>query len=202
MTTQKELTEQNGFLAAQLLQVQQDLERYYLENLQLLQNSSGEPLIDDPIRRYWLQYHPREFWVDLREEALHENWYEAERHGRWAGPKPITVFTLPPLRPGQYVAEFEIVGVIAPDMVEFLKCTVGDVAVEPRFEYLSPPSGFPLVLGLPFHVGTEAQPRSIEVQLAFPRAISPQETSGAEDIRRLTACFRTIRIVDARLTNG
>ena len=202
MATQKELIEQNSFLAAQLLQVQQDLERYYLENLQLLQNSGGEPLIDDPVHRYWLQYHPREFWVNFREEALQENWYEAERQGRWAGPKPITVFTIPPLRPGDYFAEFEIVWVIAPELLELLKCTVGETVVVPRIEYLSPPHGLPLVLGLPFHVMKEAQPRSLDIQLEFPRAMSPQEINGAEDIRRLTACFRSCRIVDARLTSG
>jgi hypothetical protein len=70
MATVKELAEQNGFLAAQLAQVQQDLERYYLENLHLRQSFSGQPLLDDPVRGYWLQFHPREFWLDLRRETL------------------------------------------------------------------------------------------------------------------------------------
>jgi hypothetical protein len=202
MKNKQELMEQNGFLVAQLEQVQQDLERYYLENLELLKSGSGVPLIDDASRRYWLKYHPREFWVDLREETLHDNWYEAERHGRWAGPKPASNFTIPPLRPGEYIAEFEIVGAITPDMLELIKCTVGGIAVEHRFVYLCPPGGLPVVLGLPFRVVVQAQPQSIEIQLEFPRAVSPSETGESDDIRRLTACFRTVRIIDARLISG
>ena len=136
MATVKELTEQNGYLVAQLEQVQQDLERYYIENLQLLQNSNGMPFMDETTGRFWLKFHPREFWIDLREETLHDNWYESERRGRWAGPKPVTTFTIPPLRAGEYTAQFEIVDVVAREILDSIVCKVGGVVVQPQFEYL------------------------------------------------------------------
>lgn len=199
MATIKELTEQNSFLVAQLSQVQRDLERYYLENLQLLQSNSGVPVVDDSLTRTWLQFHPQEFWIDLRRESLHENWYEAEVHGRWAGPNPVTQLSIPPLRAGDYVAEIELVAVIAPDVLEQLMCRVSGVTVIPSIDYVNPPKGFPVVLGLQFRSIEEAQPRSIQIDLEFPRSVMPSELGGSDDIRRLTACFRTVRIIDARL---
>jgi len=202
MATVEELIRQNGFLADQLAQVQQDLERYYLENLQLLEHANGAPLIDEFTLRYWLQYHPRELWIDLREEPLHDNWYEAERHGRWAGPKPLTTIRIPALRPADYIAEIEIVEVITPGMLQQWICTVGGIEVKPLMEYLYPPSGFPLVVSLPFKVRSVAQPRPIDIQFAFPQAVAPSELSGSDDMRRLTACFRAVRIIDSRLHRG
>lgn len=199
MATVKELAEQSGFLAAQLAQVQHDLEKYYLENLELRQRVSGQPLLDDPVRGYWLQFHPREFWLDLRRETVHDNWYEAEVHGRWAGPKPVTVLALPPLREGKYVMELELVGVIAPYLLDDVRCSLLGASVIPWITYLHPPKGLPAVLGARFSVTEDTQRRSLNMTIEFAEGAVPSEMSDSSDLRRLTVCVRTLRIIDAAL---
>lgn len=199
MATVKELAEQNGFLAAQLTQVQQDLERYYLENLNLRQTAIGRPLLDDPVRGYWLQFHPREFWLDLRRETLHDNWYEAEAHGRWAGPEPVTVLSLPPLREGEYVMELELVGVIAPYLLESVRCSLLGAPIAPWISYLHPPRGLPALLGARFAISGDTQRHSLDLTLEFGGGVAPSENGDSPDLRRLTVCVRTLRIMDAAL---
>jgi hypothetical protein len=131
-----------------------------------------------------------------------ENWYDPEDDGRWAGPGEHSSLRLPRLGKGRYRLELEVVDAMAADMVRQMRVSVAGAAIAVRRRskdslagplaplkraYLTHYKGrqlYPVRVSGIFDVTEEKQQSPLQVELSFPRLISPADR-GQPDYRKL-----------------
>jgi hypothetical protein len=184
-----EAQEENELLLAQLHQVQEELENYFLKYQE--QRKRVNTLGD-----FWQQQPPAEIWMDMRRTPDGHGWYEAEADGRWSGPDTESTLHLPPLEAGPYWVELHIADAMAPELVANLQLTAqletGQVLPIDLVHEFGPADGlYPMVstglLNLP------ATQSGWRLCLALPEVISPA-AQGGDDTRHLGLRLQGVRL--------
>ena len=193
----EELRKENDLILAQLHQVQEELEHYYLENIKLRAVAPVKvPHADSQaaLFEYWRTHQPAEFWLDFRDGVPGNNWYEAEAIGRWAGPGLESTIKLPPLVAGRYTAELEVMDAMAPELLESIEARFGDAGCTKRLSRVSGDAPYPALLELDFEVAHSNALAVCSLRLLSERLYSPSE-SGSDDTRHLGVFVRAMRVV-------
>jgi len=178
------LTQENDLLLLQLHQVQEELERYYLQ-CQKPSWSEVPTAFGGGVTLKQLT----QATVDLRCEINGDNWYDAERDGRWAGPGQISSLMLPALAAGQYQLALEVVDAIEPDVLNGMVLSLNGrpLAIKRRRR------GSLTLMTAKFSSETSTPGEQWKLELGFPRLLSPAER-GSDDYRTLAVRVRTLSI--------
>ncbi len=184
----QEQQQENELLLLQLHQVQEELERYFLENQRLKDTATPVPAVPVPVAA---RDNPlAEVLYDLRKEIDGDNWYYAEHDGRWAGPEECSLLRVPALAPGRYRLQLCVVDVMDPEILRGMKVAFNGTPIA-----LSIPAdkAYPKLIDAEFTVDeTDLAPRW-EFALQFPRLVSPAD-SGSEDQRKLAVRLASLRL--------
>jgi hypothetical protein len=177
-------------LLAQLHQVQEELERYFIKEQAREKDALMVSALPLGNTGAWNAMRPVEWLLNLREEITGENWYYAEHDGRWAGPEARSSLDLPALPHGRYQIRFDIVDTMQPEILAGLTAVLNGTRLDLEPIKAELPA---LVIALydADDAPTEGQWR---LELLFPGVVSPAER-GSEDERRLAIRLRTVRII-------
>lgn len=189
----QELQEENELLLLQLHQVQEELEHYFCEYQKLSEtaNTSSRSL---PQTAHASAGFPVETLFDLHNERiLGENWYDAERDGRWAGPGTESTLTLPAVGRGRFELTFDIVHALDSRIVKGMQILLNDTPLKLQHKFgILPFKRFPCRVRTQFDT-SGAQQTVWQLRLRFPNTVSPAE-KGGDDHRQLTIRLRAIRV--------
>lgn len=186
----QELTEEGDLLMAQLHQVQEELEHYFVQYQEQKKQLQS-------VTQFWRQHPPTELWVDMRRTDDGNGWYEAEADGRWSGPGTESIIELPPLAAGQYLLELHIADAMAPELVADMQLVaqLDDGQVLPVslvHEFGAAEGMYPMasagILELPASVQGGWQ-----LKLVLPHVVSPAE-QGGDDTRELGLRLQGVRL--------
>lgn len=67
--------------------------------------------------------------IDFKNDFDGDNWYDAEKDGRWAGPNTTSSIEIPQLMPGAYCLELEIVDSMAPEIFKNIEIIFNGTSV-------------------------------------------------------------------------
>ena len=156
----------------QLHQVQEELEYYFLQNQELLEEKTKRSNVFDFIQS-------DSFELDIHEFIKGDNWYHAEDNGCWAGPNLKSTIQLPQFPPGKYQIELTIADVMSPAILDHLTATLNHLPL--NLERLSPssnPTAFPCALIAQFEISDSIAVSVNELRFHFIETISPSSTGG------------------------
>jgi hypothetical protein len=187
-----ELQQENDLMLQQLHQVQEELEHYFLrhQELQQNQNTKATNVVDDP----WGKHLPQELVVDMRQDIAGSNWYPAESDGRWAGPATLSTLQMPPVQPGNYVLELDIVDAMSLAIVNGLVVEALSQTLPVEVTYPMYQGEYPLICKVQLKVPEPEAREAWLVNLRFAQTASPA-ASGSDDMRNLTAQLRTVKLI-------
>lgn len=180
----KEATQENELLLLQLHQVQEELEHYFLEAQRLTHAGGISARVaprDNPLA---------DVLYDLRKEIDGENWYYAERDGRWAGPGEQSLLRVPALAPGRYRLELCVVDAMDPGILNGMTVARNGVPMD-----LSIPThkDYPRLISAEFGVDEGDQSAKWEFSFRFSRLVSPADR-GSDDQRKLAIRVASLRL--------
>lgn len=193
----QELEQENELLLLQLHQVQEELERYFLE----YQKLNAAPVAPHQSKDYELIG----ITLDLRKASFAgDNWYYAEHDGRWSGPGLISTVELPVLGEGHYEIVLDIVDAMKPNILEEMKATLNGKPLEIHFPIVAPAwkrrfkkaRRYPKQLRLKFTTqDIRNSTTAWQLQLTFPQVISPSACGiNPEDLRKLGIRLRSVTL--------
>ena len=171
------LTRENEILVMQLHQLQEEVERYYIENRQLQSRVDLGP----PPRPPGHGLLPAEVLYDLRGEIDGENWYYAEHDGRWAGPEACSTLRVPAMAPGSYRLELCVVDAMEPEIVSGMTVTLNG---RPVAIGVNSGNRYAKLVKAQITVGENDREPVWEFAFRFPKLVSPAE-HGSDDERQL-----------------
>lgn len=186
----QELTEEGDLLIAQLHQVQEELEHYFVQYQEQKKQLQS-------VTQFWRQHPPTELWVDMRRTDNGNGWYEAEADGRWSGPGTESTIELPPLAAGQYLLELHIADAMAPELVADMQLVaqLNDGQILPVslvHEFGAAERMYPMasagIMELPANVQGGWQ-----LKLVLPHVVSPA-VLGGDDTRELGLRLQGVRL--------
>lgn len=186
----QELQEEGELLLTQLHQVQEELERYFLQYQDQKKQLHG-------ITQFWLRHPPADLWVDMRRTDDGQGWYEAEADGRWSGPSTESSIELPPLAAGTYLVELHIADAMSPELVAGtqLQAQLSDgqtLPVELVHEFGAATGLYPMVSAGVLQLPDGVQ-GSWQLKLVLPEVISPAK-QGGDDTRQLGLRLQGLRL--------
>ncbi len=190
--TNPELTQENELLLLQLHQVQEELEHYFLraQELEQGQQTKATGFVAD----FWRMHQPTELVINMQHDIAGSNWYPPESDGRWAGPATLSTVQMPPVQPGNYSLELDIVdamnlAIVNTLVVEALGQTQPVEVLYPLYQ-----GEYPLVCKVPLSISQSAAEQPWAIGLRFAQTVSPAD-SGSDDRRKLTARLRSVKLV-------
>lgn len=186
------LQEENEYLMEQLHQVQGELEHYFLR-YQAHENAAALPVAGF-VSDFWRIHQPQELQIDMRRNISGSNWYPPEPDGRWAGPATFSTLHMPPMQPGNYTLELDIVDAMNLDLVRNM--TVEAWGKTKPVEVLFPlyQGEYPLVCQVPLSIPNSQIEQPWEIGLRFTHVVCPAD-SGSDDRRNMTMRLRSIKLV-------
>ena len=212
----KQGEEENKLLSLQLQQVQEELENYFhkyqeLRNTPTAATSANKVRASSGIPKASSDEAANSTEVDLRQVIDGENWYYAERDGRWAGPDTISTLRLPAMTRGSYRVTLDIADAIAPDVLRGMQVSVNGTPLQISLKSLGKIDGrlgslkkiyvtqykrdqmFPVRASGQLEIDDEKAGKPLRMELKFPKVISPAER-GYADSRRLAIRLRSVHI--------
>lgn len=193
---QIEIKDENELLLAQLLQVQEELEHYFLKYQTTTDNHR---LLLAPLQfvsDFWCTHAPTELWLDTRRHLHGQGWYESEIDGRWTGPESLSTLYLPPLSKGCYSFELHIADAMHTDIVVQLKVFAvfsngRTESVDLVHEFGIGDSVFPMTCVGLVNLPEMGDPWQLHMQV--PHNICPAEKGGG-DTRHLGVRVQGVRL--------
>jgi hypothetical protein len=179
--TDPKLAQENELLLLQLHQVQEELERVFMQQ----QSAPAAQARTAALPVFGSQ--AVELLFDLRQDFDGENWYQAEHDGRWAGPNEASTFRMAALHGGEYELQLDVVDAMEPDILFGMEVLFNGapVTVEAGWE------GYPALVQGRFRA--DSGESVWEFRFKFPRLVSPSER-GSDDHRRLAVRMRSLRL--------
>jgi hypothetical protein len=138
-------------------------------------------------------HQPEELRIDMRQEVAGNNWYPAEADGRWAGPTAVSTIQMPPLQPGDYTLEMDIVDAMDAEIVSGMHIEALGQSLPVQVELPLTGHLYPLSCKAQICIAPETAAEPWPINLRFPRMVSPAE-SGSDDQRHLALRLRTLRV--------
>jgi hypothetical protein len=188
------LKQENELLLLQLHQVQEELERYFLQ-CQELQEARGIGFLSE----FWRTHQPEVVTVDLRRPISGEQWHEAEADGRWTGPATLATLDLPPLQPGKYLLELDVLEAMAPDILDAAHIEFEGRQHPVTVEYMGGEGVFPAICSTQLSIKGGDGRAPVRVGIGLPHTFSPT-ANGSPDDRELGVRVQQLRLI--RQPNG
>jgi hypothetical protein len=185
----EELKRDNELLLLQLRQVQEELDLYFRQSQDLRQAKS------DFVADFWRSHQPEVITLDMRRPIAGAQWHAAEEDGRWSGPAALSTVDLPPLQPGSYMLEMDVIDAIAPDILEAAQIEVEGRNHALEIEYLGDGQGaFPAVCTANLRVADNGNDLPVRLTIRLPRTASAS-LRDAEDHRQLGVRVQELRVI-------
>jgi hypothetical protein len=188
------LKQENELLLLQLHQVQEELERYFLQ-CQELQQARGDGFLSE----FWRTHQPEVVTVDLRRPISGEQWYAAEADGRWTGPATLATLDLPPLQPGKYLLELDVLEAMAPDILDAAHIEFEGRQHPVAVEYMGGEGVLPAICSTQLTINGGDGRAPLRMGIGLPRTFSPA-ADGSPDNRELGVRVQQLRLI--RQPNG
>jgi hypothetical protein len=188
------LKQENELLLLQLHQVQEELERYFLQ-CQELQQARGDGFLSE----FWRTHQPEVVTLDLRRPISGEQWYAAEADGRWTGPATMATLDLPPLQPGKYLLELDVLEAMAPDILNAAHIEFEGRQHPVTVEYMGGEGVFPAICSTQLSIKGGDARAPLRMGIGLPHTFSPA-ANGALDNRELGVRVQQLRLI--RQPNG
>ena len=187
-----ELTQENELLLQQLHQVQEELEHYFLraQSLEQGHQSKANGFVAD----FWRMHQPTELVINMQHNIVGSNWYPAESDGRWAGPATLSTVQMPPVQPGDYTLELDIVDAMNPGLVSTLMVQAHGQTQPVEVFYPLYQGEYPMICKVPLNISHSAADQPWAIGLRFAQTVCPAD-SGSDDRRNLTARLRSMKLV-------
>jgi hypothetical protein len=187
-----ELKQENDLLLLQLHQVQEELEHYFLrhQELEKSQNSKAVSFVTD----FWRMHQPQELVISMQQNIAGSNWYPAESDGRWAGPATLSTLQMPPVQPGNYTLDLDIVDAMNLDIVNSLVVEALGQTMPVEVFYPLYKGEYPLICKVQLRVSDSATQQAWLLNLRFTQAVCPAD-NGSDDMRNLSIRLRTLKLV-------
>ena len=187
-----ELKQENELLLLQLHQVQEELEHYFLrhQELEKSQNSKAVGFVTD----FWRMHQPQELVISMQQNIAGSNWYPAESDGRWAGPATLSTLQMPPVQPGNYTLELDIVDAMNLDIVNSLVVEALGQTMPVEVFYPLYKGEYPLICKVQLRVSDSATQQAWPLNLRFSQTVCPAD-NGFDDMRNLSVRLRTLKLV-------
>lgn len=175
-------------LENELLQVQKDLEAYFLKYQALLGKPESVATPLTLIKSNAPSSLASEVIFDLRVGLEGENWYEVEQDGRWAGPLNISTIILPALRGDQYEVIFEVVDAMNPEILLGMEVSLNEQPLTLVDDWIK----FPAYVRAQIDTKTLDSSPLWEFRFKFHKLIRPT-SQGSDDPRNLAIRMRSIK---------
>jgi len=190
----QELQEENELLLLQLHQVQEELEHYFCE-YQKLSATGNAPSRNHQQTANTTAGTQLETLFDLKNDYIvGDNWYDAERDGRWAGPGTSSTLTLPNPGQGRFEITLDIVHALDSSIVKGMQILLNGKPLTLTHKFgMLPFRRFPCQVRAQADTTGAAEQNPWQLQLRFPKTASPA-AKGSDDMRQLTIRLRTIRV--------
>jgi hypothetical protein len=184
-----ELVQSGQLQVLQIKQVQEELAHYFSRYQELVDKQGADTRELVVLRRFLKNNQPAEAVIDLKGEIDGENWYYAEKEGRWAGPGNVSTLNIPRLAPGEYKMQIDVVDAMEPEILAGMEVLVNGRAVELKHQGRR----YPTRAFAQFSVD-DADSRSLwEIRFKFPRLVSPAQ-HGSTDERSLAVRVQTVHL--------
>ena len=187
-----ELTQENELLLVQLHQVQEELEHYLLRYQELDKKKLN--IQNCFVGEFWVRHHPSEICIDMRTTVAGSNWHGVEPEGRWAGPGKLSTLEMPPMRPGNYALELDIVNAIKLEIAAGMVIEILDQKVPVKMSYPAGQGKLPAVGHASIHLAPAVAKSPWTIGLRFPDVMSSANL-GSTDTRILAVSVRTLKLV-------
>lgn len=187
-----EQKQENELLLLQLHQVQEELEHYFLraQDLEKSYQAKATGFVTD----FWRMHQPQELRIDMQHEIVGRNWYPAESDGRWAGPATLSTLQMPPVQPGNYTLELDIVDAMNPVIVNELVIEALGRTLPVEVSYPLYKGEYPLICTVQFAITPDAAQQPWQIGLRFTQMVCPAD-NGSDDQRNLAVRLRSIKLV-------
>ena len=182
------LTQENELLLMQLHQMQDELVHLTAENQQLI-DRLAQSVETAAAPAYLPVYQLSEIVVDMTGAIDGDNWYYAERDGRWAGPHDTSTIRVPALKDGTYDLCLDVVDAKSPAILAGMTVTLNDMPLDLRHEG----EGVVALVHSKFSTARLQGVPVWEFAFKFPRLISPAE-HGSDDLRILAVRLRSLKL--------
>lgn len=189
------LREDKELVELQLQQVQEELAHYFKawqeeRTRQVLPADSGQAVL----QQFWRTQQPDVLALDLRRPIAGEQWYEPEADGRWSGPQAESSLHLPPLQPGRYLFEMDVMDAMDLSIVTEAQVEFQGYKHALSIEYFGGEGRLPAVCSARIEV-TDADPdHALLLKLRLPTTISPS-AHGSDDSRHLGLRLQQLRLI-------
>lgn len=185
-----ELECRNDLLLVQLRHVQEELGRNFVQCQQLQEARRLDSFTLD----FWRNHQPDVITVDLRNGVVGDNWHDLEESGRWTGPGKVSVVRLPSLQGGNYLLELEVVGAVAPDLLETAELEFQGHHYPLLVKYRGGEGLLPAVCAASFTIAGTAGQGPLQLSLRLSRTLSATEND-LTDKRQLGLLVQQLRLI-------
>jgi hypothetical protein len=187
------LREDKELVELQLLQVQEELTHYF----QAWKDERTRPAPDpagDILGRFWRSQQPQTLALDLRRPIAGEQWYDAEPDGRWSGPAPESTLQFPPMQPGRYLLEMDVMDALDSAIVADAEVEVQGRRHSLNIEYFGGEGRFPALCATQIEIQRGAAAEPLLLKLHLPKTLSPRSLGG-DDERELGLRLQQVRLI-------
>ena len=112
---------------------------------------------------------------ELKERIVGSGWYDAEEHGRWSGPGTVSSIVLPYPVAGNYKFEMIVRGEARSELLQTLKISINDSALETSIIQRHN-SFFPAVVRGDFTIDPGENQSFLAIDLFVDETVTPLET--------------------------
>jgi chromosome segregation ATPase len=197
----QDLVVENELLQMQLKQAHEELELYFRKYRELnTADGRATVAVAAPVAPPPSEAAPAV--VDLRGVIDGDGWYHAEHDGRWSGPTTESTLNLPPVEPGSFSLELDVVDAMSNDILEGMTVTLDGKPLKlvgnnlaavrwPLFSRKKKRPKFPIRISAAVKVSGDG-PHLLRINL--PSTISPA-AKGSNDTRQLGIRLRRATLV-------
>ena len=186
-----DLRKENELVQLQLHQVQGELAHYFLryQELDKARHAKATGFVVD----FWRMHQPQQLVVNMKRDIVGSNWYPTESDGRWAGPNLISTLQMPPIQPGNYMLELDIVDAMSLTIVDKLLVEALGQTTPVAVFYIRKRGKYPVICKVPLTIPQSTAQQPWEIGLRFIETVSPSD-KGADDRRNLSIRLSTLRL--------
>ena len=189
LTKADAISHQNALLMRQMHEVQEELERCFLQSQDLARREKQQ---SDQLSTHLLllrNSQPVEVTYDFRHDIERENWYPPEADGCWAGPGCISSFKVPPLGLGRFELQLDVVDAMEPGILYEMDVSLNGMSLPITKDW----TVYPALVVAQFSTDALAVHTAWDFQINFPKVVSPRQL-GADDSRTLAIRLRTVKL--------
>jgi hypothetical protein len=185
--------EDKELIELQLQQVQEELTHYFQSWKDERARQAPGPA-EEILSRFWNSHQPQVLALDLRRPIAGEQWYDAEADGRWSGPAPESTLQFPPVQPGHYLLEMDVMDALDAAILAGTEVEVQGRRHPLRIEYFGGEGRLPALCAAQIEIQRTAAAEPLLLKLHLPKTVSPR-SHGGDDERELGLRLQHVRLI-------